>query len=63
MKIILSFAATALLSAFDTPTLASDAPAGLRNKTLSLSWGLTTSWRRLSDNKTGSSNFTMGSDI
>ena len=62
MKVSLSWT-VAFLTLFSTHSFAADAPAGLRNKTLSLSWGVATSWRRLSDNKTGTASFVMATDI
>ena len=63
MKIILSCALAALVSTLSTSSFAGAAPSGLHNKTVSLSWGQTTTWRRLSDNKTGSSNFVIAREI
>lgn len=63
MKFIPACTSAALLLSLSTPSFGGAAPAGLHNKTVSLSWGQTTTWRRLSDNKTGSSNFVMAREI
>ena len=58
-----SFVAAIAFSICSASVANADAPTQLRNKTVSLSWGQTTTWRRLSDNVTGSSNFVMARQI
>lgn len=55
MKVVCCFALAMLAFPIGSPARAGAVPAQLHNKTVSVVWGLSTTWRRISDGVTGSS--------